>query len=468
MKILNQPHEGRLGDLIIENLQSGKYRSFIMVAAYAKMSGVGNLQTSIETFKSKGGNVRAFIGIDQKNTSYEAVVRLQQLCHELYIVHNRNQSHTFHQKIYIFQSNSTAWVSIGSNNLTGGGLWINYETCMYYDYNLTCHEDGIEFEKLLKLLNKYSSDKYKCSEKINSVEDIDRLKERYLPIEKEFKFSRLLKTGSPHTEFFGTESFKGPKTANIPILIKPHRKGSNEIRGTKFIRMQKSFIKTEEDVTKKLIKEYFQDRYSNLEKCNELRVESNKEQQIINRSKKITNSIISRVIQQLPPIKQDFLSCKYCEKLLYTEIVERMGILELTLQRWNRAFKKLVSIELLENSNYNNLFIGYDTLDEYNRELESDIEFFEIFGDLGNREILEKCKNRKLNIEKFIEVFYSVFNESTEKRKKIIELEFKVGLKYVDLNHEKIAERCGCARSLVTTDINNFKKNVLKRLKRLS
>jgi hypothetical protein len=33
------------------------------------------------------------------------------------------------------ESPTTAWCAIGSNNLTGGGLWTNFESCFIYRKN---------------------------------------------------------------------------------------------------------------------------------------------------------------------------------------------------------------------------------------------------------------------------------------------------------------------------------------------
>ncbi|MHC1715185.1 MAG: hypothetical protein AB9858_06330 [Acidaminococcaceae bacterium] len=213
MQILNQPYEGTLGELLINNLQS-EYQSFTMVSAYAKMSGVQRLQPYIENFTSTGGFVRAFIGIDQRNTSYEALILLQQLCNELYIIHSENMSHTFHQKIYIFQSPMNAWVSIGSNNLTGGGLWTNYETCMHYNYDLAINEHNMEFRKLVTLLDRYSTDEYQCSIRIGSAACIDQLLANgYILREENLRagiISDATSTRGIRTRIFGTESFRLP------------------------------------------------------------------------------------------------------------------------------------------------------------------------------------------------------------------------------------------------------------------
>lgn len=40
MSLLLQPHEGRLGELLLEDLRSKQYDTFLFCTAYAKLSGV--------------------------------------------------------------------------------------------------------------------------------------------------------------------------------------------------------------------------------------------------------------------------------------------------------------------------------------------------------------------------------------------------------------------------------------------
>ncbi|WP_446898810.1 hypothetical protein ACSVC9_02480 [Clostridium sp. LBM24168] len=220
MNILNQPYEGALGDLLNNYLTANYgYSSFTMVSAYAKLSGVLRLKTSLLAFKSNGGIIKAFIGIDQRNTSYEALEELYNICDELYIVHSENLSHTFHHKIYAFYSQYNAFVAIGSNNLTSGGLWTNYETTMLFNYNLSDPLHNMEFSKILTLLNTYSNNDYPCSIKISDADIINvLLNEQYILKEETINsgISQTISTATnkSHTKLFGSESFKAPPLPN--------------------------------------------------------------------------------------------------------------------------------------------------------------------------------------------------------------------------------------------------------------
>ena len=133
MIMLNQPFHGQLGDLLCEKLRQplGHVASFTMFAAFAKNSGVLRLKPALEQFKASGGYISAFIGVDAHGTSYEAVLNLFELCHELYIVHSESSTTTFHSKIYELNNDGDTWIAVGSNNLTGGGLWTNFESVFH-------------------------------------------------------------------------------------------------------------------------------------------------------------------------------------------------------------------------------------------------------------------------------------------------------------------------------------------------
>lgn len=174
MIMINQPFHGQLGELLCEKLTQplGHVASFTMFSAFAKNSGVLRLKPALEQFKTAGGHIIAFIGVDAHGTSYEAVLNLFELCDELYIVHSESPASTFHSKIYEFTNDSDTWIAIGSNNLTGGGLWTNFESAVCFENAREC-EDCIR--KIAELSLKYQDPAYRCSRRIISRDDIDEL-----------------------------------------------------------------------------------------------------------------------------------------------------------------------------------------------------------------------------------------------------------------------------------------------------
>ena len=84
-----QPTSGNLYTPLVEQLTTVKNGELNIHVAYAKSSGVDLLTAALQTFRSAGGHLRVLAGIDQKNTTAEALYKLTKLCDELYVVHDR-------------------------------------------------------------------------------------------------------------------------------------------------------------------------------------------------------------------------------------------------------------------------------------------------------------------------------------------------------------------------------------------
>lgn len=218
MPIINQPFQGQLGKILKTELKSN-YSSFTIFSAFAKNSGVLRLKDSLETFRSNGGTVKAFIGIDLDGTSYEALLNLYNLCDELYVIHSENFSTTYHSKMYLLESTSVAWCAIGSNNLTGGGLWTNFESCSIQTYNLP--NEKTELDPIYSVIEKYKDPEYECSTKITSINDIDVLLEaNYISKEVTQKIDNITKRVSQKkrqkkTQLFGSEKISIPTILSV-------------------------------------------------------------------------------------------------------------------------------------------------------------------------------------------------------------------------------------------------------------
>lgn len=173
MEFMNQPFTGQLGDRLIELLESPEYHTLKIVVAFAKNSGVLRVKDSLEKFRSRGGKVNVYVGVDLGVTSYEALTALLLCTDTLNIVHSEN-GQTFHSKIYQFRGNEKGLIIVGSHNLTGGGLWTNFESSVIIpvgssstqDIEILRSQDDYIF-KLTSLNDSFMS--------IESKDDIDRL-----------------------------------------------------------------------------------------------------------------------------------------------------------------------------------------------------------------------------------------------------------------------------------------------------
>lgn len=99
-----------------------------IATAWARASGVGLLWNALVEMLERGGVMRAVVGLDRENTSFEGLEMLLNLPGqvELWVRHNEASS-IYHPKLYAFETATHARVYVGSNNLTGAGLSANEE-----------------------------------------------------------------------------------------------------------------------------------------------------------------------------------------------------------------------------------------------------------------------------------------------------------------------------------------------------
>lgn len=221
MSILNQPFQGQLGNVLIDRLNNYNYNQITIFSAFAKNSGVLRLKSSLDKFKKAGGNITAFIGIDLDGTSYEALLNLYSLCDSLYVIHSENTSTTYHSKIYLLENDFSAWCAIGSSNLTGGGLWTNFESSSIQEYTLPAQRD--ELNNIYSIIEKYSDPDYVCSSKINSLDDINTLLySNYISKEVSQKITTIKRRNSEKSNHKKNHLF-GSEKVSIPTIITPQK-----------------------------------------------------------------------------------------------------------------------------------------------------------------------------------------------------------------------------------------------------
>lgn len=220
MPLINQPFQGQLGSILIDEIKQN-YTSLTIFSAFAKNSGVLRLKSTLEEHRAKGGNVTAFIGIDLDGTSYEALLNLFSLCDNLYVIHSESFSTTYHSKIYLLEKPNKAWCAVGSNNLTGGGLWTNFESCNIETYCLPKEQESLD--NIHEIIEKYMDSAYECSSKITSIADIDILLDAgYISKEVSQRIESISKRTTQRARQKKTPLF-GSEKVTLPALISVHR-----------------------------------------------------------------------------------------------------------------------------------------------------------------------------------------------------------------------------------------------------
>ena len=138
-------HYNPIGKEIAKTLNSRKYSDFKIIVAYSRYSGIGRIYNELANFVESGGKISAIIGIDQSNTSYQALLNMKSFAkNRLFVCYHKNFSITFHPKIYLFGNKQIEKVFIGSSNLTTGGLYLNYEANVVIALNHSKNERGFQ------------------------------------------------------------------------------------------------------------------------------------------------------------------------------------------------------------------------------------------------------------------------------------------------------------------------------------
>jgi len=177
MELMNQPFTGQLGNRLIELLDSTEYHTLFIAVAFAKNSGVLRIKESLEKFRARGGRVNVYVGVDLGGTSYEALTALLLCTDSLNVVHSE-KGQTFHTKIYQFLGKDKGLVVVGSHNLTGGGLWTNFESSVLIPVGGLSANDAL----LLRGLDDY-------------IKKLASLQASFMPIVAQADIEKLLQKG---------------------------------------------------------------------------------------------------------------------------------------------------------------------------------------------------------------------------------------------------------------------------------
>lgn len=152
-EFLSQP-DTRVGDMIDGVIaKRGTPLEFVVVSAFASLPTVLRLKPKIAEIKAAKCDARLVLGVDLAGTSKEVLQEVASWGVSVIVVKNRMFGVTFHPKIYLLRWKDHAEINIGSNNLTDGGLYRNYEASSRTAYSLPT--DQAAFDKAQKELKRF-------------------------------------------------------------------------------------------------------------------------------------------------------------------------------------------------------------------------------------------------------------------------------------------------------------------------
>ena len=150
IRTVSQP-ETQLGNEVSELLDEDvAYPRIVFVSAFVALRTILRLRERLLGQMENGARLQLTVGIDLGGTSREVLEELLRWNCETFVFHNTIDRATFHPKVYLFESANAATLFVGSNNLTDGGFYTNYEAATRYDFELPA--DAAEYERLVRPL----------------------------------------------------------------------------------------------------------------------------------------------------------------------------------------------------------------------------------------------------------------------------------------------------------------------------
>ena len=212
----------QLGTLLNAALNSTERPAgVVLVSAFASLQAVLRLKSKLLELHEAGTTVRVVVGVDMGGTSKEVLKELATWPVEVFIFKNRKGGVTFHPKLYIVEFAKTAEVFLGSNNLTDGGLYGNYEGAVQVTYALP--GDAAELARAKTELGKFIDPAAPVGRKLDA-EYVALLQLRKdIPDEMEARLRRKVARGNtpiegPAADAFGFE--ETPRPPALPLAVK--------------------------------------------------------------------------------------------------------------------------------------------------------------------------------------------------------------------------------------------------------
>jgi HKD family nuclease len=109
--------------LAASQAEPGRFR---IAVAWAKRSGLSRIQTKLDAWRAAGGQVEMLVGISEGGATRQGLELALNLADSVHLFHDVS-GRTFHPKVYLARTGEAVNLYIGSNNMTAGGLYFNYE-----------------------------------------------------------------------------------------------------------------------------------------------------------------------------------------------------------------------------------------------------------------------------------------------------------------------------------------------------
>lgn len=133
LELILQGLTGRTHADVLSEMFDGDFEHAVISVAFVSEDGVNHIEPLLAAHPDK---VLVYAGIRNEITSAQALKRLLATGVSLYAVDTGTRTLLFHPKLYHVRRNGTAWLSVGSANLTLGGLNNNIEAGLLLELSL--------------------------------------------------------------------------------------------------------------------------------------------------------------------------------------------------------------------------------------------------------------------------------------------------------------------------------------------
>jgi PLD-like domain len=123
-----------------------RYNRIVFVSAFVALRTILRLRDRLLAEFQGGCQLRLTVGIDLGGTSRDVLEELLRWSCGVFVFHNPIPRATFHPKLYLFEGATESTLIVGSNNLTDGGFYTNYEAAVRHDFELPA--DAEEFRRI--------------------------------------------------------------------------------------------------------------------------------------------------------------------------------------------------------------------------------------------------------------------------------------------------------------------------------
>ncbi|MDQ0851345.1 HKD family nuclease [Arthrobacter sp. B3I9] len=146
-----------LVEVLAAALANEQYESFQVVVAWARPSGLRHLADHLAAFSSRGGVCEITLGIDEGGATIEGLELALNTFDTASVLYDASGG-TFHPKIYLLRGPDEALLIVGSNNLTAGGLYFNYEAASVMALDLGLAPDREVLETIEDFISRLRTD----------------------------------------------------------------------------------------------------------------------------------------------------------------------------------------------------------------------------------------------------------------------------------------------------------------------